>query len=314
MPRRPILIAGSALLAISLAGAARGAQEPPPAVTPTAIPAHAETPQSAPAPATVAACADCHEEAGAFARNPHARNVRVPGGDALCASCHGDGTAHAESGGDKALIRVVRGAAGTPVCLGCHESGSTHASLRTGVHARGETVNCLTCHAIHTADRTQQALLVEPPDALCASCHESQAASHRTKPFAHRIGRGGMSCLSCHDPHAAAGRGAQRLTRAGETPCVSCHAEKRGPFVFPHVTDVAGSCTTCHEPHGSSNPKRLVRAEVYKLCLECHSTLTPGLLGSQPPSTHDLLAPRWRNCTTCHVAVHGSNRSPRLFK
>ena len=22
----------------------------------------------------------------------------------------------------------------------------------------------------------------------------------------------------------------------------------------------------------------------------------------------------WRNCTTCHVAVHGSNRSPKLLK
>jgi DmsE family decaheme c-type cytochrome len=104
------------------------------------------------------------------------------------------------------------------------------------------------------------------------------------------------------------------LTRTGELPCFGCHAEKRGPFVFEHVTGVAGDCLSCHEPHGSSNPKELVRARVDRLCLECHSTLSAETLGSQPPSFHNLSLPRYQNCTTCHVAVHGSNLSPALLK
>jgi hypothetical protein len=36
--------------------------------------------------------------------------------------------------------------------------------------------------------------------------------------------------------------------------------------------------------------------------------------GSQPPSFHNISNPRFQNCTTCHVTVHGSNRSPQLLK
>ena len=58
----------------------------------------------------------------------------------------------------------------------------------------------------------------------------------------------------------------------------------------------------------------LQRAQVYQLCIECHSNLGHETLGSQPPAFHNLNLARYRNCTTCHVAVHGSNRSPALLK
>lgn len=84
--------------------------------------------------------------------------------------------------------------------------------------------------------------------------------------------------------------------------------------MFEHVTGVAGDCTSCHRPHGSSYPHQLIRATVAQQCLECHSTLSSGTLGSQPPAVHNLQVARWQNCTVCHTAVHGSNRSPRLLK
>lgn len=71
---------------------------------------------------------------------------------------------------------------------------------------------------------------------------------------------------------------------------------------------------SCHLPHGSVNPKQLTRANVYQLCLECHSPIAGGTLGSQPPSFHNLTSARYQNCTTCHVAIHGSNRDPQLLK
>ena len=68
---------------------------------------------------------------------------------------------------------------------------------------------------------------------------------------------------------------------------------------------------SCHTAARLVEPDALTRASVNQLCLECHSPISGGTLGSQPPSFHDLLSPRYRNCTTCHVAIHGSNSSPR---
>ena len=267
--------------------------------------------------AAVAACADCHDEAKAFVRNPHARipfraGAERVSGDAVCSSCHGDTKAHVESSGEQPVGRKLHGRSGAEFCLTCHDTTSDHRSFRNGVHGNSATVNCLSCHAIH-ATPARANLLVADSVALCDSCHPGKASGFRDKPFAHRL-EGGMDCASCHDPHGRANDNALRRTSANELPCVSCHAEKRGPFVFEHVSGVAGDCMSCHEPHGSSNPKQLKRAQVSQLCLECHSPITAGTLGSQPPSFHDVRLPRYQNCTVCHTAIHGSNRSPALLK
>lgn len=182
------------------------------------------------------------------------------------------------------------------------------------MHANVEAVNCLSCHSIHSSEARSAHLLVKKELELCGTCHVTQVASFRVKPYGHRIGRGGMECSSCHEPHGRAGRESLKTTRAGELPCLSCHADKRGPYVFPHGAGSIGDCMTCHEPHGSNNPKRLKRATVSQLCLECHSALGGGTFGSQPPAFHNISTARYQNCTTCHVAIHGSNRSPQLVK
>jgi len=267
--------------------------------------------------AAVAACVDCHDQARDFSRNPHSRIPFVAGrprvsGDAVCSSCHGDTAAHVDSSGEKPVERALHGRAGAEFCLTCHDHPADHASFRNGVHGNSATVHCLSCHSIH-ASPARPRLLVKDSVALCDSCHPGKAAGFRDKPFAHRL-QAGMDCASCHDPHGSARDSALRFTRADELPCLSCHAEKKGPFVFEHVTGVTGNCMSCHESHGSSNPKQLKRAQVSQLCLECHSPIAAGTLGSQPPSFHNLRLPRYQNCTVCHTAVHGSNRSPTLLK
>jgi len=279
--------------------------------------AAAQTPAPAAEKAAVAACADCHDQAKDFDRNPHARIPFQAGaarvsGDAVCASCHGDTKAHVESSGEQPVERKLHGRTGAEFCLTCHDRASDRVSWRNGVHGNSATVNCLSCHVIHAAP-SRPHLLVKDSVALCESCHPGKAAGFADKPFAHRL-KGGMDCASCHDPHGRANDNALRRTRAGELPCLSCHAEKRGPFVFEHVSGVAGDCLSCHEPHGSSNPKQLKRAAVSQLCLECHSPITGDTLGSQPPSFHNLRLARYQNCTVCHTAIHGSNRSPVLLK
>jgi DmsE family decaheme c-type cytochrome len=254
-------------------------------------------------------CAMCHEEiADDYLHTVHAVAER---GGPTCTTCHGSGTRHMDEGGDPSLIRVPEGRDGERMCTSCHQDLPTMFSSHS-VHS-DSTVWCGSCHNVHATPSSEPPLLKSASNELCASCHPSAAGSF-AKPFGHDLDRGGLECVSCHNPHAGAGAESLKLDRSGDSPCVTCHAEKRGPFVFPHVSDVAGSCLSCHEPHGSSNPMALTRPRVDQLCLECHSLIEGGTFGSQPPSFHDLRSPRYRNCTTCHVAVHGSNTSPMLLK
>ncbi len=194
--------------------------------------------------------------------------------------------------------------------MGCHQSQHSFEFASSGFHATA-SVTCDSCHSIHGAKATR--LLREPVGTLCASCHPAQRSLF-DKPYAHHLERGGLECTSCHNPHGGAGADSLKRTVAGEPACLSCHAEKQGPFVFTHVEGFAGNCLSCHEPHGSNNAKMLTRSQVSSLCLECHTTFPAGTLGPQPPSFHDLRSPRYANCTVCHVAVHGSNSSPLLWK
>ena len=274
----------------------------------------ASPPESADAEPGVS-CSECHEQAAAFTGNPHARG-QVEGGqvpNAVCESCHGSGAAHIEAGGDTTMINGLKDAKGANACLTCHARPDGKTTHRGSAHRNTDEVNCKSCHAIHRADKGAEKLLVKPATELCSGCHLGAAASFRDKPFAHRIGRGGMECSTCHNPHGRLGKDNVRETRAGEMICLSCHSDKRGPFAFEHGAMAQGDCTTCHEPHGSNNPKQLKRSTVLQLCSECHSP-TGATYGSQPPSFHNTGFARYQNCTSCHTMAHGSNRSPALLK
>lgn len=264
-------------------------------------------------------CADCHDTVAAeFQANPHALALgREAAAGAVCASCHAGGKEHVDAGGDAALIKKPAGETGAATCLSCHD-GKTHNGIEPkGSHAVAG-VTCDSCHAIHGA-KPAPALLRRAGSELCVSCHPNIRGSFG-KPYTHRMhesvdgsGKAGMQCYSCHNPHGR-GDGLLKQTAAGEPACLSCHADKRGPYVFTHGALIAGTCQSCHEPHGSANPMMLTRSRVAQLCLECHSNITGTTLGSQPPSLHDMRSPRYQSCTTCHTAVHGSNVSPRLMR
>jgi len=331
--RFPALATAALLLLAPLSIAQQPPQPPPSPAQPAPQPAPAPQPEAKAAEAAPAAeaeqvplCSDCHEEAKTFALNPHAHVTgTVTKGQVTndsCVPCHGDGTEHALSGGDKTKISKPAGVKGAnEVCLLCHETTTNRITRHAGMHSNSAAVNCLTCHSMHHSNPTSPHLVAKPQLQLCGTCH-TQAASFRNRPYAHRLDRGGMECTSCHEPHGRTSATARalalnttlRTTAAGEAPCLNCHADKRGPYVFPHGGREVGDCTACHEPHGSVNPHQLKRAEVWQLCIECHSPIGNETLGSQPPSFHTLSDLRYRNCTTCHVAIHGSNRDPQLFK
>ncbi len=135
-----------------------------------------------------------------------------------------------------------------------------------------------------------------------------------------------MECSDCHNPHGAFSptwRMSQRprmvqQALGNEEPCLKCHSDKRGPFVFEHAPVRVEGCETCHNPHGSTNAKLLRRPVVFTVCLECHNGADNfGTRNNGVPtqsSSHNMLDPRYQNCTTCHVRIHGSNGDPLFLR
>jgi len=252
-------------------------------------------------------CMECHDGKSvdsAFAHQPSL--------DVHCISCHqaSDETyeEHMEEPED-AYPGIPVGESAFQVCGKCHQSEAVTYSN----HAE-EGLNCSECHQLHSDKKLNPKFLITTVEKdLCSRCHQD-VILEMSKPFSHPIGEGGMSCSSCHDVHNPSAEASLREEVPGQLVCYTCHSDKKGPFVFEHVTDFVGDCRSCHETHGSSNPAHLTRIRVSQLCLECHSMTSMNTLGSQPPSRHDMYSPRYQNCTVCHVTVHGSNRSPMLLK
>lgn len=245
-------------------------------------------------------CAACHEEAETFAAGPHGRAMAARSTGVLersCVTCHGPGEAHIEDPTPENIRRLP----GEAACASCHPGSSGRLFLATPAHRRN-AVACLDCHASGHEDPGTDHLLAAAPVSLCGDCHGLQARSAEL-PFAHREGTEPFSCLNCHAVHGG-GRAGRLLFAASGAPCIDCHTEKAGPWVFPHPPREVEGCTACHLPHGSPNPRLLKRRTVLNLCLECHTGV---------PAFHDLTQPRFRACASCHFAVHGSNRDPRLF-
>ena len=269
------------------------------------------------------ACKTCHADVWSpFYRNPHFR----PDKQDLCESCHGPGKAHVDAHGGKATILAFSELPAERVldaCLTCHSQKISRANIRRSEHTLNGMA-CTSCHSIHKA-KTPKNLLAKPQTDLCYGCHADVRAQF-SLPFKHRVNEGFMSCTDCHNPHgafaptwkvAARPRMVQQAL-ANEEPCLKCHAEKRGPFVFEHGAVRVDGCETCHSPHGSPNSRLLRRPVVFTMCLECHNGAGNfGRTSSGVPhqsASHNMANPRFQNCTACHVRIHGSNSDPTFLR
>jgi DmsE family decaheme c-type cytochrome len=108
-----------------------------------------------------------------------------------------------------------------------------------------------------------------------------------------------MDCASCHNVHGSTA-GLLIKNTLNET-CVTCHAEKRGPFIWEHAP-VRESCANCHVPHGS-NHRNLLTVKDSFLCLTCHSY--GGHINL--PRYNRVSNPYGSGCVNCHITAHGSN-------
>jgi DmsE family decaheme c-type cytochrome len=294
--------------------------KPAPTPTPGAQPPQAPQP---PAPTTPqpppqggyigeAACLECHDEQRkGYADSMHGRasHPRAPAANQGCESCHGPGAKHAEepdvAGSIRAFPKIPPREA-SETCLTCH-ARDQHAMWESSSHD-ARNLSCVTCHSIHAFKSERAQLKTRDELGTCATCHRDKIAKlDRSGHMPVREGK--MQCSTCHNPHGSPN---VRMLRRGDSiaeTCTSCHADKRGPFLWEHAPTRDG-CVTCHDPHGSSNERMLV-AKTPILCQRCHvmtrhpSTIYDGaLIGSGATPSVRIYA---RSCVTCHSAIHGSN-------
>lgn len=275
------------------------------------------------------ACKTCHADLWQpFFRNAHYKSI-ASGTETPertgCEGCHGPGKGHVEAKGGRRTIprafSLMNARQSLDTCLACHTKDWSRAEIRRSTHTQAD-IACNSCHSIHKS-QTPKNLLAKKQTDLCYGCHTNVRAQF-AMPTKHRVNEGFMSCTDCHNPHGAAApawrMGARpRMVQTGadgEQPCFKCHADKRGPFAFEHVSTRVDGCETCHAPHGSMNARLLRRPLVFTVCLECHNGA--GSFGRQgdgialQSGSHNMTDPKYQNCTTCHVRLHGSN-SDRLF-
>jgi DmsE family decaheme c-type cytochrome len=269
-------------------------------------------------------CMACHSsvrigEIAGIAQTKHGNkaDVRTPG----CTSCHGPSDRHVGSGGSDKPDRVFKGKAKSdPVelngaCLNCHQAGA-RAHWSGSRHER-ENVACSNCHTVHQAQDPVFNKVTQPD--VCFACHKTQRAE-ANRISHHPILEGKVSCADCHNPHGSTGPKLLAEPSVNDT-CYTCHAEKRGPFLWEHPPAV-DDCTNCHSPHGSTNTP-LLKVRAPWLCQQCHSgdhgkniysganlpngnattiNMLQGLANQSPPAQLNA-----RSCTNCHSQVHGSN-------
>jgi DmsE family decaheme c-type cytochrome len=275
-------------------------------------------------------CKNCHANIwSAFYKNPHYKSIasgKAAPENTGCEGCHGPAGAHVEADGGSDTIpnafSLMPPNKILDTCLRCHAETLSRSNIRRSTHTQ-EDVVCTNCHSIHKPQTPKFLLANKKQSELCYSCHANVRAQF-SMPFKHRVNEGFIQCTDCHNPHGSSAptwRMASRpamteQAQANEEPCLKCHIDKRGPFVWEHAAVRFDGCETCHNPHGSVNAKLLKRPVIFTVCLECHKGASFGPAGGtpKPDATHNLADPRYQNCTTCHVRIHGSNSDPYFFR
>jgi len=248
-------------------------------------------------------CLECHDTVAevAFEFTAHGMSdISGWDGAAGCESCHGPGEAHSDSGGEIELILSVtrlEPEAVSKMCLSCHE-GDVAAHWQSGSHDAFDAT-CVDCHTVHEKRTMASSAVNKNTSETCLSCHMDMR-KHLYQRSRHPLKEGLMSCVSCHDPHGSPAIASISAITPNDK-CYQCHAEQRGPFLFPHQP-VAEDCTTCHNPHGSNQASMLEPAPP-RLCQSCHLFGHHQTVPGTPRQAWNVN----RSCVNCHSRIHGSN-------
>src|SRR5262252_3320776 len=229
-------------------------------------------------------------------------------GAETCKGCHGPGKAHVEAGGGKGVGGLITFAKNDPtpvlkrnqICLDCHTKGER--IFWKGSSHESRNVACTNCHTLMDNVSQKHQLTRENEIETCGTCHlQKRAQTMRSSHMPVREGK--MTCSSCHSPHGSVTPALLKEPSLNDS-CFTCHAEKRGPFLWSHQP-VVESCANCHDPHGTNHDAMLKLAKP-RLCQQCHteSGHVSRPYGPIGPQQKFVMG---RSCNDCHVAIHGSN-------
>ena len=258
-------------------------------------------------------CLKCHCDMRDLLRIAGPHQIGGPNGF-NCTTCHDP---HGQ----------IRESTRKDLCLSCHKGAPTMA-WHSSTHER-YGVACTDCHNPHPHANVRQivnishygveqpkrlAMSVQEPEA-CYKCHQKIFAMNHL-PSHHPIMEGKMVCSDCHDPHGQLEKNLKAETI--NLLCYKCHAEKTGPFAYPHPP-VNENCCICHEPHGTVANNLLKQPPAF-LCLRCHAGHRPGHGTATAPHRRPPTRGRvnidanpntrpvfYTNCTNCHTQIHGSD-------
>jgi DmsE family decaheme c-type cytochrome len=267
-----------------------------------------------------AVCTRCHDEneSTPVLSIGRTRHGTVADGRApTCTSCHGDSVRHVQNvraPGETTRPRPDRVFAGkapatsaterNAACTGCHQdSRRTH--WQGSAHETRD-VACTSCHKVHTQHDQVRDKATQPE--VCFACHKEQR-TQVSRASHHPVKEGKVACSDCHNPHGSAGVKLLVRDTVVDT-CYTCHAEKRGPFVFNHQP-VTEDCSHCHNPHGST-VANLLKSRPPFLCQQCHEPTSHrgnilGLLAGTGNAAGTRGIAQARSCLNCHTNIHGSN-------
>jgi DmsE family decaheme c-type cytochrome len=191
-------------------------------------------------------------------------------------------------------------------CQSCHNRGN-HDNFAGSKH-NARNVGCVTCHSVHAPKSEKAQLKTETQQETCVQCHRKEVNKvHKSSHMPVGVKNGAkMECTTCHNPHGAQNVKMLREGNSITEACASCHAEKRGPFLWEHAVG-RESCITCHDAHGSNNERMLV-AKLPMLCQRCHvHSRHPATIYDATQVTNRSNRIAGRSCVNCHQMVHGSN-------
>lgn len=261
-------------------------------------------------------CLMCHRSAkwnvmGIFeTKHGSLTDPNAPFSNLQCEACHGPSAAHTKAKNKAenppmhtfADDEEATAAEQNAPCMSCH-SGHSNIGWMGSAHESSD-VACVSCHSVHDAHDAVMDPLGQQE--VCFECHQ-RVRSDTLKAHGHPLRFGSMTCSSCHNVHDGNNDFLLTEDNVNDT-CYSCHAEKRGPFLWEHAP-ATEDCSLCHKPHGSNHPASLTRRPPL-LCQQCHSAAGhPSLaytgddIGTQPADRFL----RSRSCMSCHSQVHGSN-------
>ncbi len=249
-------------------------------------------------------CLGCHSAVAATYATTLMGRLQRTGKSLECETCHGPGSAHAKAGGGRGVGGIISFRANdlsrtneenNAICLGCHERGQ-RVYWQGSVH-QVRNLACTNCHTIMRSVSAQNQLKTSFEPDTCFQCHKDRRAQ-MLMPAHMPMREGKITCTNCHNPHGSATEAMLWQDSINDN-CYTCHAEKRGPFLFEHAP-VRENCLNCHDPHGSINEFSLKMSRP-RLCFECHS------IGHAETTGINSSLTMGRACQNCHQMIHGSN-------